>query len=114
MIAPLEARRVSAGYASVEVLHDVSLAIPPGPAGVALVGESGSGKSTMGRVLLGLHEPSAGQVLLNGVDVTELTGGQARAARRRAAQADGGATGERAESAARGAAGGGAPGRYQA
>lgn len=36
---------------------------------LALVGESGSGKTTLGRCVLGLQKPSAGRVLLDGVDV---------------------------------------------
>lgn len=39
---------------------------------VALVGESGSGKTTTGLMALRLIEPSAGQILLNGVDITNL------------------------------------------
>jgi sulfate transport system ATP-binding protein len=50
-------------------LHDVSVAIPEG-ALTALLGPSGSGKSTLLRVIAGLEQPEAGQVLLGGEDVT--------------------------------------------
>lgn len=39
---------------------------------LGLVGESGCGKSTVGRCILRLHEPTEGQVLFDGVDVTGL------------------------------------------
>jgi putative ABC transport system ATP-binding protein len=50
---------------------------------VALLGPSGSGKSTMLAILGGLERPSAGRVLLDGVDVTRLSEAQLTVLRRR-------------------------------
>jgi peptide/nickel transport system ATP-binding protein len=63
-------------------VSDVSFAIARGEA-VGLVGESGSGKSTIGRLLLGLLEPSEGSVRLDGQDITRLSGNALRKLRRR-------------------------------
>jgi ABC-type bacteriocin/lantibiotic exporter with double-glycine peptidase domain len=56
---------------SAPVLQDISVQIEPGQK-VALVGHSGSGKSTLARLLLGLHQPSSGQVCYDGVPLTAL------------------------------------------
>jgi oligopeptide/dipeptide ABC transporter ATP-binding protein len=50
---------------------------------LGLVGESGSGKSTTGRVALGLQDPTAGQVLVEGTDITNLGREDRKAMRRR-------------------------------
>lgn len=54
-----------------EVLHGISLIIPPGTS-VAMVGETGSGKTTLGKLLTRLMDPTSGQVLLDGTDLREL------------------------------------------
>jgi peptide/nickel transport system ATP-binding protein len=63
-----------------EVVHavdDVSLTIADGEV-VGLVGESGCGKSTLGRVVAGVHPPSAGTVQFKGRQVKGLSGPDAK------------------------------------
>ncbi len=50
---------------------------------LGLVGESGSGKTTLGRTILGLAPATSGQVLFDGLDVTQLGAGDLRRLRRR-------------------------------
>ncbi|OWJ67412.1 ABC transporter ATP-binding protein [Inquilinus limosus] len=66
---------------AVRAVDDVSLEIRRGET-LALVGESGCGKSTLGRLLLRLIEPSAGQVFVDGTELTGLSRGRMRAMRR--------------------------------
>lgn len=54
------------------VLRDVSLHLDAGTR-VAIVGETGSGKSTFAKLLTRLMDPSAGAVLLDGIDVREIS-----------------------------------------
>ena len=60
------------------VLRGVSLSVPPGGS-LAIVGPSGSGKSTLCALLLRAALPTAGRILLDGVDAAEATSESLRA-----------------------------------
>jgi ABC-type glutathione transport system ATPase component len=64
------------------VLDGVSLAVAAGEA-VGLVGGSGVGKSTIARLVAGLDQPDAGQILFEGRDVWHDDAAMVRAARQR-------------------------------
>ena len=63
--------RVTFAYDRDPVLRDVSLSIAPGER-VVIAGPNGAGKSTLLSLMLGLYRPSAGRVLLDGVELGEL------------------------------------------
>src|ERR1700750_1941301 len=52
----------------------------------ACVGESGSGKTTVARMMVGLLPPSSGEVMIDGVSMTDLKASQARQKLRRRTQ----------------------------
>ena len=79
---PIRGGIFSRVVANVKAVEDVSFNVQRGEV-VGLVGESGSGKTTGGRSILRLIEPSAGEVLFDGVDVTKLSKGQMREYRKR-------------------------------
>jgi ATP-binding cassette subfamily B protein len=58
-------------------LEDFSLAVAPGET-VALVGPSGAGKSTVFQLLLRFHDPDAGRVLIDGIDIASVRPGELR------------------------------------
>ena len=67
-IEKIELRNVSFAYeAGKPVLEDVNLTVAAGES-VAIVGPTGGGKSTLVNVVCRFYEPTAGQVLVDGVD----------------------------------------------
>lgn len=69
----IEFRNVSFAYpGGMPVLDDVSFTIEPGER-VAIAGASGAGKSTLMALILRLHDPVSGQILVDGRDVKEVT-----------------------------------------
>ncbi|OBH24562.1 iron ABC transporter permease [Mycobacterium sp. E1715] len=67
------------GDATAPVLDGVSFTLAPGST-TAIVGPSGSGKSTILALIAGLHEPTRGRVLIDGVDAATLDAETRRAA----------------------------------
>lgn len=53
------------------VLHDVSVELPAG-ASIAIVGETGSGKTTFAKLLNRLADPTAGEILIGGIPLTDV------------------------------------------
>lgn len=71
--ASLETNLLSYRYdkQSAPVFSELSISILPGES-VAITGPSGAGKTTLMRVLCGLFEPDAGNVLVDGIDIKQL------------------------------------------
>ena len=62
---------IDTGTHRVEILRGVDLELPSGQF-IAIMGASGSGKSTLLGLLAGLDTPTAGKVIIDGVDITGL------------------------------------------
>jgi putative ABC transport system ATP-binding protein len=63
---------IDTGTHRVEILRGVDFAVPAGQF-VAIMGASGSGKSTLLGLLAGLDTPSAGEIILDGVEISGLS-----------------------------------------
>lgn len=66
----------------VHAVNDVSFTLQRGKT-LGLVGESGCGKTTLGRTILRLIEPSAGKIIYDGKDITNVYGEELRLLRRK-------------------------------
>lgn len=54
-----------------EILHDICMTVQD--RFVAITGPNGGGKSTLAKVIAGIYQPTAGQILLDGVDITHMS-----------------------------------------
>ena len=54
-----------------EILHDVNLVVKD--RFVAITGPNGGGKSTLAKIIAGIYQPTSGQILLDGVDITNMS-----------------------------------------
>lgn len=68
------------GRERIEILRGISFQITGGEF-VSIVGPSGSGKSTLLGIIAGLDNPTSGQVLIDGVDITTMSEGKLAAVR---------------------------------
>ncbi len=72
LVESIEFRDVGFEYeANRPVIQDFQLQVPGGSV-IALVGKSGAGKTTITDLIARFHDPSSGQILLNGVDLRQL------------------------------------------
>ena len=55
-----------------EIIRDISLSIPD-RAFVAITGPNGGGKSTLAKLIAGIEKPTAGRILLDGEDITQMS-----------------------------------------
>ena len=69
----VELRHVSKSFGTFRVLDDVSLLVNAGRS-VCILGRSGTGKSVTLKHIVGLMRPDAGNVLIEGEDITDLSG----------------------------------------
>lgn len=71
-VGDLHLEHVSFAYPTgPEVLSDINLHVARGEL-IGIVGPSGSGKSTLVQLILGLRQPTAGRILVNGSDLTDV------------------------------------------
>lgn len=69
---PIKGGILKRTVSQLKAVDDISFTVRKGET-LGIVGESGSGKSTLGRVLLRLLDPTEGQVIFDGTDITNLS-----------------------------------------
>lgn len=70
-MATLELQGLAKHFGKTAVLHKLDISLTDGEM-LVIVGSSGCGKSTLLRLIAGLESPSAGRILLDGKDITDL------------------------------------------
>jgi ATP-binding cassette subfamily C protein LapB len=62
---------------TIKVLNNISLKVSAGEK-VGIIGPVGSGKTTMGKLILGLYEPSSGMISMDGTDIKQIDPAESR------------------------------------
>jgi ATP-binding cassette subfamily B protein len=74
----VEFQHVRFGYSADNILmHDMNIKVKPGQM-IAIVGPTGAGKTTLVNLLMRFYEVNGGKILVDGVDITQLTRGDLR------------------------------------
>lgn len=68
----IEIKNLKKSFGDKTILHDVNLTMGTGKCNL-IIGSSGSGKTVLMKCLVGLFAPDAGQILYDGVSLTEIT-----------------------------------------
>ena len=63
---------VNDGTKDVNIVDDVSLVVPDGKF-IVITGPNGGGKSTLARLIMGIEKPTAGKIIFNGTDITDMS-----------------------------------------
>ena len=67
----LNVNHIDIYYGDIKALHDVSFSVCAGEI-VSLLGSNGAGKSTVLKAIAGLLKPKQGNIVFNGMDLTDL------------------------------------------
>ena len=63
---------VGDGSENLEIIDNISLTIDDGQF-VVITGPNGGGKSTLARLIMGIEQPTGGQIIFNGNDITHMS-----------------------------------------
>ncbi len=67
----LELKNISFAVDNRQILQEVNLQLPDSRF-VVITGPNGSGKTTLARLIMGIEQPTGGQIIFNGQDITHL------------------------------------------
>ncbi|OQX87185.1 ABC transporter ATP-binding protein [candidate division KSB1 bacterium 4484_87] len=71
----VEVKNIYKSFGSKEILSGVNLTLKDGEI-LSIIGKSGTGKSVLLKLIIGLISPDSGQIVVDGVDVTEFSEGE--------------------------------------